>query len=158
MKISLRHKLQALGLQQMHHLRLGTVAHLAAGPVLHCCRHHEGSVPGDDRSFAKDCSTCNPSLSQLVLHYTAVATKAGTAHALPRSASAVPKFLDETTAKATNMHAQTDPAATPKATRLPCRCTLVNHLQLAAAAKNCFQRLGLVAAHTRSLLPGLREQ
>ena len=74
------------------------------------------------------------------------------------AARKVPKFLDETTAKARKMHAQTDPATTPKATRLPCRRTLVNHLQLAAAAKNCFQCLGLVAAYTRSLLPGLREQ
>ena len=79
----------------------------------------------------------------------------GAAHTLPRTASAarnVPKFLDETAANATKMHAQTDPAATPKATRLLCRRILVNHLRPAAAA-DCFQCLGLVAAYTRSLLP-----
>ena len=71
----------------------------------------------------------------------------GAAHTLPRTASAarnVPKFLDETTANATKMHAQTDPAATPKATRLLCRRILVNHLQLAAAAKTVSDVLGLL--------------
>ena len=79
----------------------------------------------------------------------------GAAHTLPSTASAarnVPKFLDETTPNATKMHAQTDPAATAKATRLLCRRILVNYLRPAAAA-DCFQCLGLVAAYTRSLLP-----
>ena len=39
MKIALRHKLQSLGLQKMHYLKLGAYAQLKAAPVLHCCRH-----------------------------------------------------------------------------------------------------------------------